>query len=67
MAFIPSKILFKNVHISLQTLGIIGITGARRSSVVKAFAHGAMGRGIDHSWSGPIELFLVPASAPRLV
>ena len=23
--------------------------------------------GIDPSWGGPIELFLVPASAPRLV
>ena len=27
-------------------------------------AHGAMGRRIDPSWGGPIELFLVPASAP---
>ena len=35
--------------------------------MVRAFAHGAMGRRIDPSWSGPIELFLVPASAPRLV
>ena len=41
--------------------------GARRSSVVRAFAHGAMGRRIDPSWGGPIELFLVPASDPRLV
>ena len=32
-----------------------------------AFAHGAMGRRIDPSWGGSIELFLVPASAPRLV
>ena len=32
------------------------------SSVVRAFAHGAMGRRIDPPWSGPIELFLVPAS-----
>ena len=31
--------------------------------MVRAFAHGA----IDSSWGGPIELFLVPASAPRLV
>ena len=31
------------------------------------FAHGAMGRRIDPSWGGPIELFLVTASAPRLV
>ena len=41
--------------------------GARRSSVVRAFTHGQMGRRIDPSWGGPIELFLVPASAPRLV
>ena len=33
--------------------------------MVRAFAHGAMGRRIDPSWDGPIELFLVPASAPR--
>ena len=37
------------------------------TSMVRAFAHGAMGRWIDPSWGGPIELFLVPASAPRLV
>ena len=36
-------------------------------SVHRAFAHGAMGRRIDPSWSGSIELFLVPTSAPRLV
>ena len=41
--------------------------GARCSSVVRAFAHGAMGRWIDPPWVGPIEVFLVPASAPRLV
>ena len=34
---------------------------------VRAFARGAMGRRIDPSWVGPIELYLVPASAPRLV
>ena len=28
---------------------------------------GAMGRRIDPTWGGHIELFLVPASAPRLV
>ena len=33
----------------------------------RAFAHGAMGRRIFQSWGGPTELFLVPASAPRLV
>ena len=41
--------------------------GARSSSFVRAFAHGAMGCRIDPSWGGPIELFLVSASAPRLV
>ena len=29
--------------------------------------HPTNGRRIDPSWVGPIELFLVPASAPRLV
>ena len=42
-------------------------TGARCSSVVRAFAHGAMCCRIDPLWGGSIELFLVPASAPRLV
>ena len=32
-----------------------------------AFAHSVMGRRIDPSWGGPIELFLIPASAPQLV
>ena len=41
--------------------------GTRCSSVVRAFAHGAMGHRIDPSSGGPIELFLVPGSAPRLV
>ena len=35
--------------------------------MVRAFARGAMGRRIDPSWGEHIELFLVPASAPRLV
>ena len=35
--------------------------------MVRAFAHGAIGRRIDPSSGGPIELFLVPTSAPRLV
>ena len=42
-------------------------SGARCSSVVKAFAYGAMGRRIDPSCGAPIELFHVSASAPRLV
>ena len=32
--------------------------------MVRAFTHGVMGRQIDPSWGEPIELFLVPASAP---
>ena len=35
--------------------------------MVRAFTHGAIGRRIDPSWGGPIELYLVPASAQRLV
>ena len=35
--------------------------------MVRAFAHAAMGLRIDPSWGGTIVLFLVPASAPRLV
>ena len=35
--------------------------------MVRAFAHGAMGRRIDPSWGESIELFPVPASAPRCV
>ena len=34
--------------------------------MVRTFARGAIGRRIDSSWGGPIELFLVIASAPRL-
>ena len=32
--------------------------------MVRAFAHGAIGRRIDLSCGEPIELFLVPSSAP---
>ena len=35
--------------------------------MVRAFACGAMGCRIDPSWGGPIEIFLIPASDPRLV
>ena len=31
--------------------------------MVRAVTHGAMGRRIDPSWGGPIELFLVPSGA----
>ena len=46
---------------------VIKMFGVRGSSVVRAFAHGAMGHRINPSCGEPIELFLVPASAPRLV
>ena len=48
----------KNTNVFVKNLKISNI-------VVRAFAHGAIGRRIDPSWGGPIELFLVPASAPR--
>ena len=35
--------------------------------MVRAFTRGAMGRYIDPSYAESIELFLVSASAPRLV
>ena len=44
-------------------IGSILHGGARCSSVVRAFAHGAMGRRIDPHGE-PIELLLIPASAP---
>ena len=35
--------------------------------MVRAFAHVVMGHRVNPLWDGPIELFLVPDSAPRLV
>ena len=58
------KVFFLNVTLFSC---FIGKTGARCSSVVRVFAHGAMGCRIDPSWGELIELFLVPASAPQLV
>ena len=40
--------------------GFTDVVLVLESSVVRAFAHGAMGRRIDPSWGGPNELFLVP-------
>ena len=50
-------------HLSLGRT-LMSSKGARCSSMVREFARGAMGHRIDPSWCGPIELFLVPASAP---
>ena len=46
----------------VDSLSYFSFQGARCSSVVRVFAHGAMGRRIDPSWGGLIELFLVPKS-----
>ena len=43
------------------------LEGAECSSVVRVFAHGAMGHRIDPSCGELIELFLIPASGPQLV
>ena len=49
-----NKIKFENRERASKSLLT---TGARCNSVVRAFAYGAMGRRIDSSWGGPIELF----------
>ena len=50
-----------NIHSFIHS---VCLSGARCKSVVRSFAHGAMGCRIDPSWGGIIELFLVPPSAP---
>ena len=65
--FRKDEIVVCRARISHTHLTHSYIKGARCSFVLRAFAHGAMGRRIDPSWGGPIELFLVPNSAPRLV
>ena len=55
------------INIIIRYIVILIGQGARCSSVVRVFVHGAMGHWIDPSWGGPIELFLIPASAPRMV
>ena len=73
MSFFLNSFSNKILNISFSSFANLAVStyacceGARCSSVVRAFAHGAMGRRIDPSWGGPIELFLVPASVPRLV
>ena len=44
----------------VNPLSYFSFQGVRYSPVVRAFAHGAMGRRIDPSWGEPIELFPVP-------
>ena len=62
--FTSSLFNFFSFFISVYVCAVIYTQGARGSSVVRSFAHGVMGRRIDPSWDGAIELFLVPASAP---
>ena len=63
-----SPALFKTVYNSSLT-SVITVEPLSTDSVtrISVLSRGAMGRRIDPSWGGPIELFLVPASAPRLV
>ena len=62
-AIISCRSITRGIWLFMYPLCVLLPQGARCSSVVRAFAHGAMGRRIDPSWGGPIELFLVPASA----
>ena len=52
-------------HGIILSVAALFMLGVRCSSVVRAFAYGAMGRRIDPSWGGPIELFLVPAGVTK--
>ena len=58
MADVYLLISTKIFAILLLLLWLLLIYEARCSSVVRAFAHCAMGRRIDPSWGGSIELFL---------
>ena len=62
-----SSLMQRNLlSVKVYSISLIKLTlleGVRCSSVVRAFAHGAMGRRIDPPWCVPIELYLVPASA----
>ena len=63
-----SLLLSENeIFYCMYTPNIIDITKFFNRLVIRAFTHGAMGCRIDPSWSGPIELFLILASAPQLV
>ena len=56
LAIQPSRFKFLKTDNPLKSFSF---KGARCSSVVRAFARGAMGGRIDPSWGEPIELFLV--------
>ena len=51
--------IFLSISLLVATTYDVLICGARCSSVVRAFTHGAMGSRIDPSCGGPIVLFLV--------
>ena len=78
--FIPEKYLLSTLTDFIQLLDwslfyltqyleyfSLFLIGAGRSSEVERSLMGEGSRRIDPSWAGPIELFLVPASAPQLV
>ena len=50
--------IYKNYNDAVHYYASVILVGARCSSVVRAFAHGAMGRRIDPTWGRPIGLFL---------
>ena len=56
--------LIDGISVCLSSCLFICLSICLSIFVVRVFAHGAMGRRVDPSWGGPIELFLVPASAP---
>ena len=60
--FLFQPVLYEWCNKSRSMCHPVCVSGVRCSSVVRAFAHGAMGRRINPSWGGPIELFLVPAT-----
>ena len=51
-----------HMHMHTCMYACMYFLGARCSSVVRTFTHGAMGCWINPSWGGSTELFLIPAS-----
>ena len=49
--------VIRSILHGVDSLSYFSFQGARCSSVVRVFAHGAMGRRIDPSWGGPLSYF----------
>ena len=62
-----SSLYFSSASFNFSLYFFVLFFGSGTQLRGRAFAHGAIGRWIDPSWGGPIELFLVQASVPRLV